>query len=254
MPIPSLLHSLQSEFGLSPVTAAEIECYVLLAADDQETVDAFWRPVDAALRAAGVDLIRIEKERGDHQYELVTQVTGAESLAQWLVTIKETIMAQASRADVRATFDAKPFEDQPSNGLHVHVHLADAEGMNAYHKTDEWTSDALRWSIGGLLADLPRALPIFCPSASSPYRFDDADHVPKAASWGVNNRYCALRIPAIEDPYHKRIEHRVPGADAEPEAVIAAILDGVLMGLREKIEPPAQEHGKPTVGFLQSFQ
>lgn len=248
-----LLHALQSEFGLSPVMAAEIECYVLLADNRGETLDAFWGPARDALVAQGVSLLRIEKEAGDHQYELVTHITTAERLAEWLEIIRDTITAHANSADVRATFAAKAFSDQPASGLHLHLHLADGDGMNAYHKTEEWTSDALRWSLGGLLADLPRALPIFCPGDYSMYRFDDADHVPKLAGWGVNNRYCALRIPAIEDHYNKRIEHRVPGADANPREAIAAMLHGVLSGLRERTEPPEQEHGKPTIGLLESL-
>lgn len=233
--------------------AAEIECYVLLPDMEGATLDGFWGPVDAQLKASGVALIRIEKERGDQQYELVTQVTTPERLAEWLRTIRETIEMHASRAGLRVTFDAKPFEDQPSSGLHLHLHLADGEGINAMHKTEEWTSDVLRWSLGGLLADMKRALPIFAAGAHSPYRYDDADHVPKVNGWGVNNRYCALRIPANEDPYDKRIEHRVPGADAEPHAAIAAVLEGVLRGLRERTEPPPQEYGKPTVGFIKSL-
>ncbi|PZP87092.1 MAG: hypothetical protein DI582_01100 [Azospirillum brasilense] len=249
-----IIQSLQSEFGLSPVMAAEIECYVLLADSRGETLDAFWGPVRDALIARGVSLLRIEKEAGDHQYELVTHITSAERLAEWLEIIRDTITAHANRADVRVTFDAKAFSDQPASGLHLHLHLADGDGINAYHKTEEWTSDALRWSLGGLLADLPRALPIFCPGGYSMYRFDDTDHVPKLAGWGVNNRYCALRIPAIEDHYNKRIEHRVPGADADPRAAIEAMLHGVLLGLRERIEPPEQEHGKPTIGLLESLR
>lgn len=233
--------------------AAEIECYVLLPDMESATLDGFWGPVNEELKQAGVSLIRIEKERGDQQYELVTHVTTPERLAEWLHTIRATITRHAQEKELRVTFAAKAFEDQPSSGLHIHLHLSDPEGINAMHKTDEWTSDVLRWSLGGLLADMARVLPVFCPGEYSRYRFDDADHVPKVNGWGVNNRYCALRIPANEDPYDKRIEHRVPGADADPHEVIAAVLEGVLKGLRERIEPPAQEYGKPTVGFLASL-
>lgn len=233
--------------------AAEIECYVLLPDMEGSTLDGFWGPVDQALKDAGVALIRIEKERGDQQYELVTHVTTPERLSNWLTTIKQTITDHATKKNLRVTFDAKAFEDQPSSGLHLHLHLSNSEGINAMHKTEEWTSDVLRWSVGGLLADMPRVLPIFCPGEHSKYRFEDADHVPRVNGWGVNNRYCALRIPANEDPYDKRIEHRVPGADAEPLAAITAMLEGVLKGLRERIEPPEQEYGKPARGFLASL-
>jgi glutamine synthetase len=46
------------------------------------------------------------------------------------------------------------------------------------------------------------------------------------------------------DLYNKHIEHRVPCANADAYAVIAAILLGILRGLREGIEPPEQAHGK----------
>ncbi len=251
--IPELCQALQDEFGLFPVVAAELECYVRLPGEDEATLDAFWKPVHDALIEAKHPLLRIERERGAGQFEIITQITTPERLEHMLRTVRAWVMEQAERLGVEASFAAKPYPTQPSSGLHIHLHLADAEGINAYHKTEEWTSDALRWSLGGLLANLKKDLAIFFPVEADYARLNDADHVPKLAGWGVNNRYCALRIPAIEDPYHKRIEHRVPCADAEPEAVLAAILAGVLRGLREKIEPPAQEHGKPSMGLRESL-
>lgn len=246
----SLIESrLRDQFGLTPVMAAEIECYVVLDGDP----DDFWRPVDAILRDVGVALVRIEKERGNHQYELVTQVTTPQRLGEWLQAIKSVIIEQAAQASVQASFAAKPFSHQPSSGLHLHLHLGDSEGINAYHKTDEWISDALRWSMGGLLATLPSALPLFFPDEASYVRLADVDHVPKIAGWGVNNRFCALRIPMNEDPYDKRIEHRVPGADADTTFCILAMLEGVAIGLENKLEPPVQEFGKPTVGLMESL-
>ena len=234
--------------------AAEIECYVLLADDSVETVEAFWAPVDAMLRQSNVPLLRIEKERGVNQFEVVTTITTPDFLAISLDIIKQVIEYQAAQMGVEVTFAAKPFADQPSSGLHLHIHLADAEGNNAFHKPEEWTSDALRFSVGGLLASLPDSLATFFPNAEDYARLDDVDHVPKSASWGANNRYCALRIPMNPDPYHKWIEHRVPCANAHPRGAINAVLRGVLRGMRERIEPPEQEYGKPTTGLMKSLE
>lgn len=253
--MPNLANSitaLREEFGLTPVLAAEIECYVVLADESSASMDAFWVPVHQQFKAEGLPILCIEKERGLHQYEVITQIMAAERLAPVLTTIRRIIEAQAAQMGVSVHFSAKPFPDQPSSGLHVHLHLADEEGLNAFHKTEEWTGDYLRWSLGGLLASLEGDLPVFFPDEADYLRLKDADHVPKIHGWGVNNRYCALRIPADPDPYSKRIEHRVPCANAEPEAVVAAILAAVLRGLREEIEPPEQEYGKFGV-FLAAF-
>ena len=242
--IEALSALLLTEFALTPVMAAEIECYVLLADESSANMDRFWLPVDAAFKAANLPILCIEKERGLHQYEVITRVTTPARLIETLQSIRAIIETEAGKQHVQVSFAAKPFADQPSSGLHLHLHLADADGINSYHKTEEWTSDTLRFSLGGLLAVLNEQMPIFFPNAEDYARLEDADHVPKIAGWGVNNRYCALRIPADPDPYHKRIEHRVPCANADPEGCVGAMLNGVLKGLRERIEPPVQSYGK----------
>lgn len=252
--IAGLTHQLQEEFGLTPVMAAEIECYVLLADESPQKMEMFWSPVEKAFRHEGLPIIRIEKERGSHQYEIVTGITATPmELAMTLSRVRAIIEKYAARFDVVCSFAAKPFSDQPSSGLHLHLHLADVQGVNSYHKTDEWTSDTLRWSLGGLLACMAGHMPIFFPNIEDYARLNDADHVPKIFGWGVNNRYCALRLPAYPDPYDKRIEHRVPCASADPALAIAAMLQGVLTGLREHIEPPAQQYGKKGESSVQQL-
>lgn len=242
--LQSILESLHQEFELTAVMAAELECYVILADESSASMDAFWVPVEASFRAESLPILRIEKERGLHQYEVITTVTTPARLVETLQAITRIITQQAAQMGIELRFDAKPFANQPSSGLHIHTHLADSAGVNVFHKTEEWTSDYLRHSLGGLLAILPTQMPSFFPSEADYARLDDSDHVPKIFGWGVNNRYCALRIPMDPDPYNKRIEHRVPCANANPEAVIESILSGILLGLRQGIEPPEQEHGK----------
>jgi glutamine synthetase len=247
------VHKFAEEFYLTPLMAAEIECYVLLADESQEMIESFWGQVEKAFRHEGLPILRIEKERGFNQYEIITRVMMPEQLAYTLQSIRATIDKYARRNGVAAYFDAKPFADQPSSGLHLHLHLADGEGLNAYHKPPDWMSDALRFSLGGLLATMGEAMPSFFPNAADYARLEDTDHVPKIFGWGVNNRYCALRIPMSPDPFDKRIEHRVPCANADPVFAIWAMLTGVLKGMRERIEPSPQEYGKRGVGILEGI-
>ena len=251
--IAQISQSLLDEFGLTPVMAGEIECYIGFPEITQESADAFFAPLAAQWKECAIPILRIEKERGALQFEIVTDITTPEGLADALATIRHDIEQAAIASGMQASFAAKPMAGQPSSGLHLHLHLTDAEGINAYHKTEDWTSDALRWSLGGLLAMLETHLPVFFPSPRDYARLNDADHVPKIAGWGVNNRYCALRIPMHEDPYMKRIEHRLPCANADPYAAIEAMLQGVLYGLRHRVEPSEQVHGKPVIGLLESL-
>ena len=244
LPVSDAVQRLSADYALTPLMAAEIECYILLADETGPVMDHFWMPVDAAFKAAQLPILKIEKERGLHQYEVVTDVMSPARLVDTLTAIRRSIEDVAKQQGVTVHFAAKPFADQPSSGLHLHLHLADAEGINVFHKTEEWTSDYLRYSLGGLLADMSARMPIFFPNAADYARLQDVDHVPKIMGWGVNNRYCALRIPMDPDHYHKRIEHRVPCANADPEQAIAAMLHGVLLGIDNKIEAPEQVYGK----------
>jgi glutamine synthetase len=56
------------------------------------------------------------------------------------------------------------------------------------------------------------------------------------AHWGINNRNVALRIPRAAAP-GTRVEHRVSGADANPNLVLAGILAGIRHGIVNKIDP-----------------
>jgi glutamine synthetase len=65
---------------------------------------------------------------------------------------------------------------------------------------------------------------------------------PTGKSWGVDNRSVAFRVPA-QGGKARRIEHRVAGADANPYLVLAAILDGLALGLRDRIDPGPESVG-----------
>jgi len=59
---------------------------------------------------------------------------------------------------------------------------------------------------------------------------------PTNATWGVENRTCALRaIPGSAKS--QRLEYRVAGADANPYLALAAALASGLWGIEEKLEP-----------------
>ena len=65
--------------------------------------------------------------------------------------------------------------------------------------------------------------------------------MPLEASWGINNRNAAIRLPC-SDPENHRLEYRVAGADANPYLCISVILAGVLHGLTHLLKLPKAVH------------
>jgi len=65
---------------------------------------------------------------------------------------------------------------------------------------------------------------------------------PTDATWGIENRTCALRvIPGSEKS--QRVEYRIAAADCNPYVALAASIGSGLYGIEHKIEPT-----KPIVG------
>jgi glutamine synthetase len=231
-----IISRLYDDFGLRPVTAAELEFY-LYGADACTNSSAFWQAVNAA-----VPLEKYEKERGREQFEIALAPAYPEKTVSDLTALKSIIAKEAGTHGMRADFSAKPLADQPGSGFHVHIHLEDANGKNVFYKDDNGISDALKYSIGGLLADVTKSMPIFAPNAQSYVRFVPGGNAPTTISWGANNRTVAVRLP--DKPHDKKhIEHRVAGADADSHAVIAAILEAVYDGLTRKLDPGPQIYG-----------
>ncbi len=52
----------------------------------------------------------------------------------------------------------------------------------------------------------------------------------------------AVRIPVAQG-LNKRLEHRIAGADANPYLVLSAILQGILHGIGNELEPPPPVEG-----------
>jgi glutamine synthetase len=65
---------------------------------------------------------------------------------------------------------------------------------------------------------------------------------PINVQWGRDNRSCGLRVP-ISSLENRRIENRLPGADANPYLAMAAALICGYLGMEEAIAPSAPESG-----------
>jgi glutamine synthetase len=96
--------------------------------------------------------------------------------------------------------------------------------------------------IGGQQALMPEFTALFAPTVNSYRRLVPGLWAPTAASWGIDNRTCALRVvPGTEKS--TRVEHRLPGADTNPYLALAAAIASGLHGIENKIDPDAPVTG-----------
>ncbi len=154
------------------------------------------------------------------------------------IMLKRLIKATAEKHGLCATFMAKPYAEWTGSGMHIHVSLGDENNKNLFAADDPMTNELLLNAIGGLKATMAESMLIFAPNANSYRRFRRSSYAPVAATWGINNRTVALRVPAgAAEACH--IEHRPSGADANPYLVMGAILAGMHHGIVEKLDPGA---------------
>ena len=143
-----------------------------------------------------------------------------------------------------ATFMAKWSPDWPGQSGHVHISLTDKNGDAVFYDpaTEDHMSTRMRHFIGGQQALMPELLSMIAPTVNSFTRLIPGFWAPTSASWGVENRTCALRaIPGKAAA--QRVEYRIAAADINPYVAIAAAIGSGLWGIENEIEP-----SKPVVG------
>lgn len=180
----------------------------------------------------------LHTESGAGVLEAALEVCEALEAADRAALFKTFAKVFAQRRGLMATFMARWSTDWPGQSGHIHLSLLDAKGRNVFFdsKRADGISDAMRRFIGGQQALLPEWLALSAPTVNSYSRLVPGFWAPTAATWGVENRTCALRaIPGGETG--QRVEYRVPAADINPYLALAAALASGLRGIERGIEP-----------------
>ncbi len=201
----------------------------------------FFEDVRLAAELQHLPIDTIVKEAAPGQFEVnLNHRDDPLRAADEALLLRRTICECARKNGLKATFMAKPFIDQPGNGLHLHASLLDAAGVNVF--SGKGGRETLESAVAGLLTTMAETSLVFVNSYNGYRRMMPGSYAPTRANWGENNRSVALRIPASGD-VARRIEHRISGADANPYLVLATILQAMLAGIENKMSPPEEEHG-----------
>jgi glutamine synthetase len=149
----------------------------------------------------------------------------------------------AARHGLSVTFMAKWNHRLPGSSGHLHQSLW-RNMENAFYDgaSPDKLSALARHYLGGQLALMPELTALISPTVNSYKRYVPGVWAPLNASWGVENRTCAIRaVPG--GPKSTRLEHRQCAADINPYIAMATVLGAGLWGIEQKMSPPPPVQG-----------
>lgn len=207
--------------------------------------------VDDILDTCGeyeVEVEGIHTETGPGVWEAALVYDDVLVAADKAALFKTTLKQICARHDLSVTFMAKWNADLPGSSGHIHQSLWDvSEQINLFAAagSDSLSETGLHY-LGGLVTLAPELTALYSPFVNSYKRYVPGVWAPLNASWGIENRTCGSRIILGPSDHATRIEFRQTAADINPYIAMAACLGSGLLGIAEKIEPPAMSSGDAT--------
>lgn len=206
-----------------------------------------WQQVLARYRREAGGMAEIVPERGQGQHELVfppsCDIEFISQIHSWAVSV---LRSAADRVGVPVSFWSRPFRDRLGSSLQVSISLRDEADTPTFYRPpgDKKENAETLQVVNGMLTAARPLMTAFAPTPNCYQRyqrliFEDELFSPATLSWGYGIRSAAIRIPWTGGtPREARVEHRLPGAAADPGDAIVAVLYGAYLGL-ELGAPPA---------------
>lgn len=198
----------------------------------------FYTDLLDACRTMDMTLEGLHEETGPGVLEAAIAVSDGVEVADKAALFKSVTKILAQKSGLMATFMAKWSPDWPGQSGHIHMSLCGEDNQPVFHdpKDDNGMSTTMRHFVGGQQRLMPELLAMLAPTVNSYRRLIPGFWAPTDASWGIDNRTCALRgIPG--GPKSQRVECRVTAADANPHLALAAMVGAGMWGIENKIEP-----------------
>ena len=203
----------------------------------------FYRQLLATCDQMDFGIEGLHEETGPGVIEAAISFDEAIASADKAALFKTFVKVMAQRHSMMATFMAKWSADYPGQSGHIHLSLK-KDGESVFYDANQphTMSENMRHFVGGQQRLMPELLAMVAPTINSYTRLIPGFWAPTDASWGVENRTCALRvIPGSAKS--QRVEYRVAAADANPYIILAAALASGLHGIEHRIEPEPEVRG-----------
>ncbi|MFT4980160.1 MAG: glutamine synthetase [Myxococcota bacterium] len=179
----------------------------------------------------------LHEETGPGVLEAALAVDEIMAMADKGALFKTFTKVLAQKRNMMATFMAKWSPDYPGQSGHMHISLKDLDGHPVFYdpQAEDGMSETMRHFVAGCQQAMPEVLAMVSPTINSFSRMVPGAWAPTSATWGVENRTCALRvIPGSAKS--QRLEYRLCAADINPYIASAAVLASGLHGIENKLE------------------
>ena len=196
------------------------------------------------LQAFDIPIEALHTETGPGVYEVAIRYDEALRMGDKAALCKTAIKQICARRGLQCTFMAKWNADLPGSSGHLHQALWTKDKKNAFHDpaAPHALSETARQYLAGQVALMPELTALYSPTINSYKRYVPGVWAPLTASWGPENRTCAIRaISAGEGG--TRLEYRQTAADINPYIAIATCLAAGLSGIEKKLTPPPPASG-----------
>ncbi|MES2957860.1 MAG: type III glutamate--ammonia ligase [Pseudomonadota bacterium] len=208
----------------------------------------FLRELHEALERCGLDVLQIDHEDAQGQYEVNFAFADALATADHLMLFKLAAQAIAERHGMLFSMMPKPFANQPGSGMHCHVsllqgHKGESRNIFVPHRADGSIDAAATLSpmgrqfVAGVLAHAAALTALAAPTVNSYKRLTVGESLsgttwaPAHVAHGPNNRTALVRT------LHGRFEWRAPDASANPYLMLAGLIAAGLDGIERELDP-----------------
>jgi len=256
--------------GLAPVVATELEFFVFAPNSDplqpfqpplgkdgrrelghsafsvssNNGLRPFFQEVYHCMAALGLPRDTFMHEMGVSQFEINLLHGDPLVLADQTFVFKHLLKEVALKHGLNVVCMAKPLAHTPGSSMHIHQSLVEVStGRNVFSDDQGQPTETFYHFIGGQQACMADFTALFAPNVNSYQRLCHPYASPNNACWSEDNRAAGLRIPA-SDPVARRVENRLPGADANPYLAIAASLAAGLHGIEQRLQPTPAIQGE----------
>jgi glutamine synthetase len=222
---------------LTPTIPYILDYHILATTMDE----AYLGPIRRGMMGAGIPVEFSKGEAWYGQHEVNFRYADVVTAADRHTIYKNGVKEIAFLNDISASFMAKPSEKDIGSSCHLHHSLVGDDGKSVLVDGDGEETDTFRHFLGGM-RDHIRELALFvAPAINSYKRYAAESWAPTSVSWGRDNRTCGFRI--VGHDQSRRVECRIPGADANPYLGFAALLAAGLDGIEKGTDPGPELKG-----------